>query len=123
MGKERRTRRRRQNAEWKQLKDQMAEEKTRGPLDTKEARRERKENVERKKVGRQDAERSWEKERWQEDFLTAYQATQRRRLEYNGEKGPLDVYDRKWTRLLMLYCVKVGVTLDPYPPCWHWQDE
>ena len=72
---ERRTRRRRQNAEWQQLKEQMAEEKTRGPLDTKEARRERKENVEGKKVGRQDAERSWEKERWQEDFQTTYRAT------------------------------------------------
>ena len=105
---ERRTRRRRQNAEWQQLKKQVAEEKTRGPLDTKEARRERKENVERRKIGRQTAERDREKERWQEDFLTAYQATQRRRMEYNGQKGPLDVYDRKWKRLLMLYCVKVG---------------
>ena len=91
---ERRTRRRRQNAEWQQLKKQVAEEKTRGPLDTKEARRERKENVERRKIGRQTAERNLEKERWQEDFLTAYQAAQRRRVEYNGQMGPLDVYDR-----------------------------
>ena len=71
----------------------------------------------------QTAERNWEKERWQEDFQTAYQATQRRRMEYNGQKGPLNAYDRKWKRLLVLFSVKVGTTLDSDLLCWHWQDE
>ena len=100
----------------------MAEEKTKGPLDTKEARRERKENAERKKIGRQDADRQLERGRWQEDFQTAYQAAQKRRPEYNGQTGPLYIYDRKWKRLLVLYCVKVGVTLDSNLLCMHGGD-
>ena len=69
------------------MKAQMAEEETRGPLDTEEARKERKENVERRKVGRQEADQKLEKERWQEDFQTAYQSALKRNWSMTGRRG------------------------------------
>ena len=59
---------------------------------------------------------------WEKPFQEAYQEMQRKRYMFNEQQGPVDIYAKKQTRLLLLWAVTPKAKLDWRTLGDRWED-